>query len=85
MIEQVGQSGDGCVSIHCECVNNNVIYLSLSLDWLILHDQPVPGGHRHSVLRDQAEGESAYEGAAGAFHVQRQHPGLHLRARLLLR
>lgn len=85
VIEQVGQSGDGRVSSHCERVNNNLIYFSLSSDWLILHDQSVPGGHRHSVLRDQAEGEPADEGAAGALHVQRQHSGLPLRAGLLLR
>lgn len=80
-----------CQSAECldkrllrECVNNNVIYFFLSPDWLLLHDQPLPGRHRHPVLGDQAAREPADEGTAGALHVQCQHSGLPLRTRLLL-
>ncbi len=41
---------------------------------LLLHDQPVPGGHRHPVLRDQAEGAPADAGAASTVLVL-LHPG----------
>lgn len=40
---------------------------------LFLHDQLVPRGHRHPVLRDEAEGERPDEGAARPLHVQRLH------------
>lgn len=40
---------------------------------VFLHDQPVPRGHRHPVLRDQAAGERPDEGAARSLHVQRLH------------
>lgn len=34
--------------------------------WFLFHDQPVPRGHRHSVLRDQAARASTDAGAAGS-------------------
>ncbi len=37
--------------------------------WFLLHDQPVPRGHRHPVLRDQAEGAPADAGAASTVFV----------------
>lgn len=54
------------------------------LDRLILHDQPVPGGHRHPVLGDQAAGAPADAGAEGPVLVL-LHPGQHGRAWRLLR
>ena len=57
----------------------------LSPGGLLLHDQPLPGGHRHPVLGDQAAGERADAGAARPLHVQRLHAGQLQRAGLLLR
>lgn len=50
-----------------------------------LHDQLVPRGHRHPVLRDKAEGERPDEGAACSLHVQRLHPRQLQRTGLMLR
>lgn len=40
----------------------------------LLHDQPVPRGHCHPVLRDQAAGASADAGAASSVFIL-LHPG----------
>lgn len=56
---------------------SKIVFFSF-IDRLILYDQPVPGGHSYSVLRDQAEGEPADEGATSALHVKCQYSGLPL-------
>lgn len=53
-------------------------------DRILLHDQPVPGGHRHPVLGDQAARAPADAGAEGPVFVL-LHPGQHGRAWRLLR
>ena len=50
--------------------------LPRSADRLLLHDQPVPGRHRHAVLRDEEAGDGAHAPGEGSLPV-------HLDAHLL--
>lgn len=66
-------------------LGSNCNFPSLPPGGVFLHDQPVPRGHRHPVLRDQAAGERPDEGAARSLHVQRLHARELQRAGLVLR
>ncbi len=50
-------------------------------DRFVLHDQPLPGGHRHAVLRDQEEGNGADATGTGPLPVD-VDVGLHFSLRV---
>ena len=55
-----------------------VVVVVHQTDWILLHDQPVPGGHSHSVLRDEEARDGADAPGKGPlpFHVDAgQHLG----------
>ena len=44
------------------------ISIFLISDWIIFHDQPVPGCHRNPILGDEKARNGAHENGASAIH-----------------
>ena len=58
-----------------------LIHPRSSVDWLVLHDQPVPGGDSHAVLRDQEARNGADAAGTGALSVD-VDAGQHIEQRI---
>jgi len=83
------QSRNSVAASHAACRPADSINFAtpLSVDRLLLHDQPMPSCHRHAVFGDQEKGNGTDATRAGTFPLY-EHPSVvyeQFRAHILLR
>ncbi len=66
---QERREGNGIQFLHLLLEYGSDCHVHVLADWLVLHDQPVPGRHRHPVLGDEAARDCQDEGRTRALPV----------------